>query len=73
MELSVLDRQFVVGQSEIALQPFQKCGLKDSAAAIESVAGQPDQFRPAKPEVARVLQLLDQFFVREMSARTHWK
>ena len=69
MKVAVFDREFIVRQTEIALQPFQKGRFKDSAAAIESVAGQPDQFGPAKADVARVIQLLDEFFVRRMCLR----
>src|ERR1019366_10600591 len=65
MKAAVLDRQLVVRQSEIPFQPFQEGGLKDSAAAIERVAGQPDQFGPAKAEVASVIQLRDELFMGE--------
>ena len=43
MKLVAIDFQFVVRQPEIALQPFQESWLENSAAAIERVAGQPDQ------------------------------
>src|SRR5581483_5790158 len=49
IQLSIVDRQLIVGEPEITLQPFQKGRLEDAASSIECVAGEPDQFRPAKP------------------------
>jgi len=45
MELAVFDRQFVVGQTKIVFEPFEKDGVEDAAASVEGVAGEPDQFR----------------------------
>src|ERR1700736_4567478 len=65
MKTAVPHRQFIVRQSEIAFQPFQEGWLKDSPAAIKRIAGEPDQFRPSKADVARVIQLGSEFFVRK--------
>src|SRR5450432_2568827 len=35
VDLAVLYRQVIVREAEVAFQPLQKCGLEDSAAAIE--------------------------------------
>src|ERR1700739_3562979 len=42
---------------KVAIQPFQKRWLENSAAPVKSVACQPNQFRLAKPFPANVLQL----------------
>src|ERR1022692_4168971 len=65
MKAAVSYRQFVVRQSEVAFQPFKEGGFKDSAAAIERVAGQPNQFGPAEAQVTRMIELRDQLFMRE--------
>src|SRR5580704_25560 len=62
MKAAVLHRQFVVRQSEVAFQPLQKGGLENPAPAIERVAREPDQFRPAKADATSVIELRDQFF-----------
>src|SRR5271169_1108843 len=69
MKAAILHRQLVVGQPEVTLQPFQECWLEDSAAAIERVAGQPDEFRSSKPHLAGVIELRSEFFAGE---RVYW-
>src|SRR5208283_629905 len=70
MELSIFDRQFIVRQAEVAFQPFEKSRFEDSATAIEGVAGEPYQFRPAKAEAAGVLHLVDEFLAVEHIGET---
>src|SRR5258706_2168854 len=65
MKAAVLHRQFVVRQPEIVFKPFQEGGFENSAPAIKRVAGQPDDFRSSKANVAGVIELRDEFFVRE--------
>src|ERR1700730_7504002 len=56
VKLAVLDRQLVVREFEIPLQPRQECRLKNSALTVESVAREPYQFRFSKAQTADVLQ-----------------
>src|SRR5882757_5099666 len=70
MKAAVLYRQFVVRQSEIVFEPFQESWLKDSAATIKRVAGQPDDFGSSKANTAGVIELSDELFMRECVHRT---
>src|SRR5271166_4426714 len=65
MKAAIFDREFVVREAEVALQPFEKGRFENSSAAVERVAREPDQFRPAKAEFTGVIELLDEFFVSE--------
>ena len=49
-----------IGETEVVLEPLEKGGLKDAAAAIEGVAGQPDQFGLVEAQLPRGFQLLAQ-------------
>ena len=69
VELAVLDRQLIIRQPEIPLQPGQERRFKNPALTIERVARQPHQFRLAKAQAADVFQLRRQFFGANMSAR----
>src|SRR5271154_1961491 len=65
MKAAVFDRELIVRQPEVAFQPFQKGRFKNSAAAIERVAGQPDEFGSLKADVSSVIELRDELFVGE--------
>ena len=69
MELSVVDGEFVVREAKVALQPFEEGGLEDSAASVEGVAREPDDFRSAETQAARVFHLVDSSSRGTMSAR----
>src|SRR5271170_4535636 len=71
MELIAVDFQFVVGELEIALQPFQESWLENSAAAVERVAGEPDKFRFSESQFPHMLQLLRKFLGGEQIGETH--
>src|SRR5579862_6986511 len=57
MDLAVANAELVIGEMKVLFQPFQECRLEDAALSIESVAGQPDEFRLAEVQAADVLQL----------------
>ena len=42
-------------------QPFEESGLEDAAAAVEGVAGEPDEFGLVEAEAASFFELLAEF------------
>ena len=57
-ELAVFYRQLVIREPEVALEPLEKCGFEDAAAAVKGVAGEPDELGLVKAQLPGLLELL---------------
>ena len=66
-----LHGEFVVGEPEVVLQPIEEGGLEDAAAAVERVAGEPDQLRLAEAQLAGGFELLAQLLHADDFAQAH--
>ena len=64
-ELPVLPGQLVFGQLEIG-EPGQKLRAENLAAAVEGVAGEPDQLLLGEADGARVVELLAQLLLVDL-------
>src|SRR5208283_3998436 len=60
--LAVVGGDGVFGEAEIVFEPLEEGRLEDAAAAVEGVAGEPDEFGTAEAEAADVLELVGELF-----------
>ena len=60
-KLAIFGGEFEGGEAEVALQPFEESGLEDAAAAVEGVAGEPDEFGLVEAQAASFFELLAEF------------
>jgi hypothetical protein len=56
-ELPILNRQLIIRELEVAFEPLQESWFKDTAASIEGIACEPDQFGLMKSQLFCLLQV----------------
>ena len=71
MDLAVLDGEFVVGKPEFVLEPVEKCGLEDSAAAEKVLPASQTSSDLRKRRLARGFELLPQLIDADDFAQAH--
>ncbi len=56
-ELAVLDAELIIGETEVAFEPFEEGLLKDAATPVERVAREPDQLGLVKSQLLGLFEL----------------